>query len=91
LAYSTYGFSPILNYEIPQAEDMSELLQKAQTMYHCSMDGDVVEDNYLKIACLRMEEGMTISLTQTMLEHEVEREYEEFIAKEGSSKYQKEG
>jgi hypothetical protein len=55
------------------------------------MDGEVVEDTYLKIACLRMEEGMTISLTQTMMEHEVEREYEEFIAKEGSSKYQKEG
>jgi hypothetical protein len=70
---------------------MSELLQKAQTMYHCSLDGGVVEDTYLKIACLRMEEGMTISLTQTMMEHEVEREYEEFIAKEGSSKYQKEG
>lgn len=59
-------------------------------MYHCSMDGELVEDTYLKIACLRMEEGMTISLTQTMMEHEVEREYEDFIAQEGSSKYQKE-
>ena len=26
-----------------------------------------------------------------MMEHEIEREYEEFIAREGSSKYQKEG
>jgi len=42
---------------------MNDLLQKAQTMYHCSLDGDLVEDTYLKIACLRMEEGMTISLT----------------------------
>jgi hypothetical protein len=54
------------------------------------LDGEVVEDTYLKIACLRMEEGQTISLTQTLLEHETERQYEEFIKEEGASIYQKE-
>ena len=33
----------------------------------------------MKIACLRMEEGQTVSLTQVMLEHEAEVEYEKFI------------
>ena len=66
------------------------MLLKAQTMYHCSLDGELVEDNYLKIACLRMEEGMTISLTQTLAEHEAEREYEQFVESEGTSKYAKE-
>jgi hypothetical protein len=42
---------------------MAELLQKATHGYKCQMDGDVTEDSYLKIACLRMEEGQTISLT----------------------------
>ena len=76
-----------MNFELPQAEDISELLSKACSSYHCSLDGEVVEDQYLKIACLRMEEGMTISLTQTIMEHEIEREYEEFIQKEGASMY----
>ena len=42
---------------------MAELLQKASTHYKCQLDGEVIEDTYLKIACLRMEEGQTISLT----------------------------
>ena len=69
---------------------MAELLQKATHGYKCQMDGDVTEDSYLKIACLRMEEGQTISLTQTLQENEAEREYEAFIEQEGSSAYQKE-
>jgi hypothetical protein len=57
LAYCTYGFSPILNFELSQGEDMTELLEKAATHYKCQLDGEVVEDSFLKIACLRMEEG----------------------------------
>ena len=63
LAYATYGYSPILNFELGLGEDFTELLQKASTHYKCQLDGDVVEDAYLKIACLRMEEGQTVSLT----------------------------
>jgi hypothetical protein len=37
-----------------------------------------------------MEEGQTVSLTQVMLEHEAEVEYEKFIKEEGSSRYDKE-
>ena len=37
-----------------------------------------------------MEEGQTVSLTQVMLEHEAEVEYENFIKEEGSSRYDKE-
>lgn len=90
LAYATYGFSPILNFELSQGEDIQELIQKATSGYHCQLDGDVVEDTYLKIACLRMEEGQTVSLTQVMLEHEAEVEYEKFIKEEGGSRYDKE-
>ena len=50
----------------------------------------MVADQYLKIACLRLEEGQTVSLTQTLAEHETEREYEAFIQAEGASVYQKE-
>ena len=59
--------------------------------YKCQLDGEVVEDAYAKIACLRTEEGLTLSLTQTLMEHEAEREYEEFVQAEGSSVFQKEG
>jgi hypothetical protein len=76
LAYCTYGFSPILNFEISQSEDLSELLQKATGHYKCQLDGDVTEDTYLKIACLRLEEGQTITLSQVMLENETEKEFE---------------
>ena len=63
LAFCTYGYSPILNFEMGQGEDLQELLQKASTQYKCKLDGDVVADQYLKIACLRLEEGQTVSLT----------------------------
>lgn len=37
-----------------------------------------------------MEEGQTISLVQTIKEHEIEKEYEELVREEGSNIYQKE-
>jgi hypothetical protein len=33
------------------------VVEKAKLNYKCSLDGDIAEDPYLKIACLRMEEG----------------------------------
>jgi hypothetical protein len=47
---------------------MQEIIKKAKTNFKCSMDGEVVEDEFLRIACLRTEEGQTISLTQILKE-----------------------
>ncbi|CDW87885.1 UNKNOWN [Stylonychia lemnae] len=90
LAYSTYGYSPILNFEIPQSEEFIEVIDKAKLHYKCQLDGDIQEDNYLKIVCLRMEEGQTISLSQVVQENEVEKEYDQLIKDEGTSVFEKE-
>ena len=49
-----------------------------------------MEDYYAKIACLRMEEGQTVNLTQTLHDHEIEKEYDQLINEEGSSVFEKE-
>ena len=43
----------------------------------------------MKLACLRTEEGQTISLTQILMENEIEKEYEELIKEEGVSVHDK--
>ena len=42
----TYGFSPILHFELPLSEEMDEIVEKAKNNFKCSMDGDIIEDEY---------------------------------------------
>ena len=41
LAQSTCGYSPILNFELPDHEDLESLLEKAQKDFDCELDGDI--------------------------------------------------
>eukprot|EP00347_Sterkiella_histriomuscorum_P023391 403334813 len=91
LAYSSYGYSPILNFELTQSEDFEEILQKAQTSYNCTLDGEPInDDQYMRIACLRLDEGLTISLTQVINEHQIEKEFDLLVKEEGASVFEKE-
>ena len=45
----------------------------------------------MKIACLRTEEGQTISLTQVLKENEIEKQYEQLVREEGASMFEREG
>ena len=42
---------------------MEETLDKAKKSYKCQQDGETIEDEYMKIASIRTEEGQTICLT----------------------------
>jgi hypothetical protein len=53
----TYGFSPLLHFDIPLSEDLSETVSKAVTHFRCLVDGEILEDEFQKIVCLRTEEG----------------------------------
>ena len=66
-------------------------------MYRCHMDGEIVQDDYMKMACLKIEEakgtgggGPTVALVQQLQELEVEREFENFIREHGASSMEKE-
>ena len=74
-AHLQYGYAPILNFEIHVNEDLDALLKKAcnSSEYQCHMDGEIIADDYLKIACVKIEEqggtgggGPTIALMQKL-------------------------
>ena len=69
----------------------------SSTEYRCHMDGEIISDDYLKIACVKIEEqggtgggGPTISLMQKLQEFETEKEYEKLIREHGASELEKE-
>jgi len=45
---------------------MADVVDKAKLNFKCQLDGSILEDEYIKIACLRTDEGQTINLTQTL-------------------------
>ena len=37
--------------------DLAEIIQRAKHDFACELDGEILEDEYLKIACLRTPDG----------------------------------
>ena len=60
MAHSTCGYSPILNFNIGGNTDMEELIERAKADFDCQLDGKVLEDDYMKLACLRTPDGQTL-------------------------------
>ena len=63
---------------------------RAKRDFACELDGEILEDEYLKIACLRTPDGQTLQLTQTLQEFKTEQKYEDFIREEGATMQEKE-
>ena len=89
LAHSTFGYSPILNFDIGSSANIDDLIEKARSDFDCQLDGDMVYDEYMKLVCLRTPDGQTLQLTQTLQQFETENKYEEFIQEEGASVHEK--
>ena len=70
---------------------MQEVVAKAVRQYRCVLDGGITEDKWVKVCSLRLEDGLMISLLQTMVEDEIEKEYEKIIMDEGTTAIEKEG
>ena len=60
LAHSTFGYSPILNFDIGQSTNIEELIEKATNDFDCELDGEMLSDEYLKLVCLRTPDGQTL-------------------------------
>ncbi len=58
--------------------------------FDCELDGEIEQDDYQRIACLRTPDGQSIALTQQLKVDELEAKYEEFVRKEGASAFEKE-
>ena len=54
------------------------------------MDGEIVSDEYLKIACLNTECGLSVSVQQVLQSNPNEEEYEKFTQEHGASALEKE-
>ena len=50
LAHATHGFSPMLSFELT---DLDSVCNKAKDEYLCEFDGEIVADEYMKVACLK--------------------------------------
>ena len=60
LAHATFGYSPIMNFDMGVNTDMNEVIMRAKRDFACELDGEIIEDEYLKIACLRTPDGQTL-------------------------------
>ena len=65
--------------------------------YKVHLDGPIIQDEFMKMACLKMEEtygagggGPTIALVQKLQKFEDEIKYERFIREHGASELEKE-
>ena len=87
LAHASHGFSPMLSFEVA---DLQQTVERAQKEYECQIDGEVVEDEYLKLACLRTQCGISFSLQQVLQVNEAEIEYDKFTKEHGTSSLEKE-
>ena len=52
-AYTKVGYSPILNYEV---EDLDSVLESCK-QHGAELDGDIIEDEIYRVACLKNPEG----------------------------------
>ena len=63
LAHSTFGYNPILNFNIGANANVDELIAKARDDFDCDLDGEILSDDYMKLVCLRTPDGQTLQLT----------------------------
>ena len=66
------------------------MCERAKEEYKCEMDGEIAQDEYLKIACLRTECGLSVSVQQVLQANPDEEEYEKFTQEHGASALEKE-
>ena len=66
LAHSTFGYSPILNFNLGSNANIDEIIARAKDDLDCELDGDVMADDYMKLVCLRTPDGQTLQLTQML-------------------------
>ena len=41
---------------------MDDIVKKALEQKYCYLDGEIMKDEFLKVACLKLESGPTISI-----------------------------
>jgi len=72
-AYCSTGYSPMLNFEI---ENLDNMIEKAK-VYGAILDGEKIQDENHKIACIRVPEGPMIGLVEYTSKAETESEEED--------------
>ena len=88
LAHAATGFSPMLSFEV---DDIEQICERAQKEYHCKLDdGGIVSDQYIRLACLKTQCGLNISIQEVIQENPVEKEYDLFVKEHGASALDKE-
>ena len=78
-----------MNFNMGTAVDISELVEKARHDYDCEVDGEILADEYMRLACLRTPDGQILQLTQQLKEFATEAKYEDFVRREGVSVHAK--
>ena len=86
LAHASHGYSPILNFEIA---DIESVCKRATEEYKAELDGPIVEDEFMKVACLRTSCGLTLSIHQVLKQDTTEFDYEQLVKRDGGSVMEK--
>ena len=63
-AFCTTGYSPILNFQLKDNQDIHTQVSKLETEYGATLDGEVQVDDDFEIASLKSQDGHMVSLVK---------------------------
>ena len=75
-AFCTTGYSPILNFELKDNQNIHEQVEKLESEYGAMLDGDVKIDENFEIATLKSTDGHMISLIKVKYDEAIDNEDE---------------
>ena len=73
-AFWSTGYSPILNFQLKNHENIDEYTKKLQEEYLAQLDGEIQKDELYEVATLRSEDGQMVSLIKANYQEEVDDE-----------------
>ena len=84
-AFWTTGYSPMLNFQLKDNEDIEGLVKKLESDYGAKLDGDVQKDDYFEVATMRSEDGHMVSLLKVKYDETIDNEEDLSTIKQESS------
>ncbi|CAI2382966.1 unnamed protein product [Moneuplotes crassus] len=73
-AFTTTGYSPILNFQLKDGQDIYEQVSKLEKEYGAALDGEICKDDNFEIATLRSKDGHMVSLMKIKYDEQIDDE-----------------
>mmetsp|Transcript_7532 Transcript_7532/g.8562 ORF Transcript_7532/g.8562 Transcript_7532/m.8562 type:complete len:128 (+) Transcript_7532:121-504(+) len=73
-AFCTTGYSPILNFQLKDGQNINTQVKKLEDEYGAKLDGEIQIDNDFEIATVKSEDGHMVSLMKVKYDEIIDNE-----------------